>query len=290
MGRIGRGWQLAKQSWSVVRGDRSLIVFPIVSAIAGIITAIVFFGAGVGLIAGTKTDWLGIVIAVIGVYLIIAIGIFCGVALSACAARALEGHDTTVGEGIAAARQHQSHIFAWAGVSLVVGGLIMFLEALLREVGGQILASIVGGLANFAWAVATFFVIPVIAFEDLGPRDAIKRSAHVVKERWGEGVTGSFAIGGIAFLIGILPAGILIAIGIAAAKSSVALGVGVDRARSADPGGGGAAPGDDLRRCSRSRCSGSRRGQSAGRLPATGARGRVRAEATPRCSGRGAPR
>jgi hypothetical protein len=225
MGRIGRGWHLAKRSWSVVKGDRSLIVFPIVSAIAGIITAIIFFGAGAGLIAGTKIDWLGIVIAVIGVYLIIAIGIFCGVALSACAARALEGHDTTVGEGIAAARQHQSQIFAWAGVSLVVGGLIMFLEALLREAGGQILATIVGGLANFAWSVATFFVIPVIAFEDLGPKDAIKRSTHVVKERWGEGVTGSFAIGGIAFLIGILPAGILIAIGIAVAKSSVAFGV-----------------------------------------------------------------
>ena len=225
MGRIGRGWQLAKQSWAVVKTDRSLVVFPIVSAIAGIVTAAIFFGAGVGLIAGTKTDWLGIVIAVIGVYLIIVIGIFCGVALSACAARALEGHDTTVSEGIAAARQHQSHIFAWAGVSLVVGGLIMFLEALLREVGGGILASIVGGLANFAWSVATFFVIPVIAFEDLGPRDAIKRSAHIVSERWGEGVSGSFAIGGIAFLIGILPAGILIAIGIAVAKSSVAVGV-----------------------------------------------------------------
>jgi hypothetical protein len=225
MGRIGRGWHLAKQSWTVVKSDRSLVVFPVVAAIAGIITAIVFFGAGAGLIAGTKTDWLGIVIAVIGVYLIIVIGIFSGVALSACAARALEGHDTTVAEGIAAARQHQSHIFAWAGVSLVVGGLIMFLEALLREAGGQIVASIVGSLASFAWGVATFFVIPVIAFEDLGPKDAIKRSAHIVKERWGEGVTGSFAIGGIAFLAGILPAGILIAIGIAAAKSSVALGV-----------------------------------------------------------------
>jgi uncharacterized protein DUF6159 len=225
MGRLGRGWHLAQQSWAVVKADRSLVVFPIVSAVAGIVTAVIFFGAGTGLIAGTKTDWLGIVIAVIGVYLIIAIGIFCGVALSACAARALEGHDTAVAEGIAAARQRQSHIFAWAGVSLVVGGLIMFLEALLREAGGQILASIVGALANFAWSVATFFVIPVIAFEDLGPKDAIKRSAHIVRERWGEGVTGSFAIGGIAFLIGILPAGILIAIGIAAAKSSVALGV-----------------------------------------------------------------
>lgn len=225
MGRIGRGWHFARQSWAVVKADRSLLAFPIVAAIAGIITAVVFFGAGVGLIAGTRTDWLGIVIAVIGVYLIIAIGIFCGVALSACAARALEGHDTTVSEGIAAARQRQSHIFAWAGVSLVIGGLIMFLEAVLRQIGGQIVAAIIGGIANFAWSVATFFVVPVIAFEDLGPTDAVKRSAHIVRERWGEGVTGAVAIGGIAFLIGILPAAILIALGVAAANSSFALAV-----------------------------------------------------------------
>jgi hypothetical protein len=225
MGRFGRGWQLANHSWSVVRADRSLVVFPMVSAIAGIIAAAVFFGAGAGLIAGTKTDWLGIVIAVIGVYLIIAIGIFCGVALSACAARALEGHDTTVFEGIEAARKRQGQIFAWAGVQLVIGGVIMLLEALLREAGGQIVAAIVGGLANFAWSVATFFVIPVIAFENLGPRDAIKRSSGVVKQRWGEGVSGSAAIGGIAFLIGFLPAAALIAIGISISESSAAAGV-----------------------------------------------------------------
>jgi Family of unknown function (DUF6159) len=223
MGRFARGWQLAKHSWSVVQADRSLAVFPVISAIAGIVTAGVFFGAGAGIIAGTKADWAGIVLAVIGLYLITAIGIFCGVALSACAARALDGQDTTVAEGIAAARARQSQIFAWAGVQLVVGGLITTLEALLRQVGGQLLASIVGGLANFAWSVATFFVVPVIAFEDLGPRDAIRRSSGIVRERWGEGVTGSAAIGGVTLLLGFLPAAALIVVGVAVAGHSAAL-------------------------------------------------------------------
>lgn len=224
MGRYRRGWELAKHSWGVVKADRSLVVFPIISAIAGIVTAVVFFGAGAGIIAGTHADWVGIVLAVIGVYLLIAIGIFCGVALSACAALALEGHETTVSEGIAAARERQGLIFEWAGVQLVVGGLISVVEALLREVGGGIVAAIFGGLANFAWSVATFFVVPVIAFEKLSPRDAVRRSSTIVRERWGEGVTGAFAIGGIAFLVGILPAAILIAVGVAVSGSSPALG------------------------------------------------------------------
>jgi Family of unknown function (DUF6159)/Protein of unknown function (DUF4013) len=224
MGRYRRGWALAKHSWGVVKADRSLVVFPIISAIAGIVTAAVFFGAGAGIIAGTRADWIGIVLAVIGVYLLIAIGIFCGVALSACAARALEGHDTTVGEGIAAASKRRGLIFEWAGVQLVVGGLISVAEALLRQVGGALIAAIFGGLANFAWAVATFFVVPVIAFEDLSPRDAIKRSSGIVRERWGEGVTGAFAIGAVAFLVGILPAAILIVVGSAISGSAPAFG------------------------------------------------------------------
>ena len=73
--------------------------------------------------------------------------------------------------------------------------------------------------------MATFFVIPVIAFEQLSPRDAIKRSSGIVRERWGEGVVGAAAIGGIAFLVGILPAAILIAVGVAVSGSSAAIGV-----------------------------------------------------------------
>lgn len=59
----------------------------------------------------------------------------------------------------------------------MVGGLISLVEALLREVGGGIIAAIFGGVANFAWAVASFFVVPLIAFEGLSPKDAIKRRA-----------------------------------------------------------------------------------------------------------------
>jgi hypothetical protein len=214
MGRWARGWQLTKTSWRVVAGDRSLIAFPVISAIVALICAAIFFGAGAGFLASHSLEWIGIVLIVIGLYLLIAIGVFCGVALSTCAARALEGQDTTVGEGVA----------AWAGVQLVVGALISIVQALLREAGGQIVSSIVGGLADFAWTVATFFVIPVIALEGLGPKDAIKRSSAVLRERWGEGVTGSFAIGGIVFLLGWLPAIALIVLGIAATGSSGALG------------------------------------------------------------------
>jgi hypothetical protein len=222
---MARGWALTKRSWAIVRADRSLLVFPVIAAVAGLLTALVFFGAGAGLVAASDADWVAIPFVVVGLYVLVALGIFCSVALSACAAQALEGRDTTVSEGIAAARARSGAILSWAGVQLVVGAVISALQALLRESAGQLISSLVGGLANLAWTVATFFVVPAIALEGLGPRAALKRSTAVLRARWGEGVTGTAAIGGIVVLAGFLPGAALVALGIAASGSSPALAV-----------------------------------------------------------------
>jgi Family of unknown function (DUF6159) len=224
MGRFGRGWALAKESWAVVRADRSLLLFPVISGVCALVVAALFFGAGAGL--GTIADsfWAALPFLVVGAYLIIVIGQFCAVALAACATRALDGADTSFAEGVAAARGRLGAILGWAALQLVVGAAISALQALLRDAAGGVIGAIVGGLANFAWTVATFFVVPVIALEGLGPKAAVQRSIAVVRERWGEGVVGSATIGGAVFLVGILPGALLVAAGVALTGSSAALG------------------------------------------------------------------
>jgi len=215
MGRIRRGWQLTKESWAVVRADRSLLVFPVVSGIAGLLVLAAFGGGAAALYSSTDSEPAAIVILVVGVYVLIVAALFCNVALTACAARALEGEDTTPGEGFAAARARMGQILGWAGLQLVIGALISAVQALLREAGAGVVGAIVGGLANFAWNVATFFVVPVIALEGLGPKAALQKSIHVIRQRWGEGVVGSAAIGGLVFLFAFLPGAALVAGGIA---------------------------------------------------------------------------
>ena len=212
MGRMGRGWALSKESWAIVKADRSLLVFPVIAGIGALIAVAVFGGAGAGLYSTSAP--LAIAIAVIGLYVVIAFSIFCNVALAACAARSLEGEDTRPSEGWAAARQRLGPVLGWALLQLIVGGLITALQAFLRQGAGQLIGALVGGLANFAWTVATFFVIPVIAFEDLGPKAALSRSIGVLRQRWGEGVAGTFAIGAIVFLVAFLPGAALVALGI----------------------------------------------------------------------------
>ena len=206
MERFKRGWKLSKQSWAVVKSDKSLVAFPIISVFAAIITMIIFFGGGAAMAAATGSPWGALPLVIIGAYLLTVVGVFTSVALASCATEALEGRDTTVGQGISAARGRMKLIFAWAAVALFVGVLISIIQGLLEEVVGGLASAIIGGIAGVVWAVATFFVVPVIALDGLGPKEAIKTSAHVVKERWGEGVVGSSAIGLITLFVAILPA------------------------------------------------------------------------------------
>src|SRR5215475_5215155 len=92
MGRLGRGWALTRESWAVVRNDRSLLVFPVVAGVCALLAA----GAivAVGALAAGDTAWILIVFAVIALYVVIAIGQFCAVALAACATKSLDGADT----------------------------------------------------------------------------------------------------------------------------------------------------------------------------------------------------
>ncbi len=92
------------------------------------------------------------------------IAIFFNVALAACAARSLRGEDTKVGEGLSAAMRRIGPILGWTLVAGTVGLILRILEDRF-PIAGRIAVWIAGA----AWAVATFFVIPVIALEGTGP-------------------------------------------------------------------------------------------------------------------------
>ncbi len=54
---------------------------------------------------------------------------------------------------------------------------------------------IIGFAGGLAWAVATFLVIPVLAFENVGPIEAVKRSSSILKAQFGTVVRGGLRFG-----------------------------------------------------------------------------------------------
>ncbi len=90
----------------------------------------------------------------------------------------------------------------------------------------RVVAALVARLAGVAWALATFFVVPVLAFEGLGPEAALRRSAALVRERWGEGVGGAAAIATAVVVVGALPALALVAVAAAIGGTVVPIALG----------------------------------------------------------------
>lgn len=217
--RFSRGWRLAKESWSVVTSDRSLLAFPVVGSIASVIAFTIVLAPGVGVWAVTDSPYTAIPFALVALYLATYVTIYMGVGLAAATAQVMEGNDATLRTGLAVARQHRGSIAKWALVQATVGLIINALQQLAESENGiaRIIGLIFTALVSVAWTLASFFVIPLIAFEDLTPKAALNRSVAIIKERWGEGVVGSASIGAAVALVGFLPAIGLVVLGVVVA-------------------------------------------------------------------------
>jgi hypothetical protein len=218
MSRIRRGWALTKKSWALLNGHRELIRFPLYGAVATTLLAIVFLGPGLYLF--DKHSLAGAIpLLVIGVYVLTVVGFYFSVGLAAAANLIFSGQEATVADGLAVARSRFSQICGWAAISTAISILMGVLEN-----QGGLAGNIAARLVGMAWSLVTFLAVPVIAIEGTGPVETLKRSASIFRERWGQQITGNIAIGGAVFLIGVLPAILLIVAGIAIWSSASFLG------------------------------------------------------------------
>ena len=233
MERVERAFRLLRASWEVLKKDRELIVLPVVSGVITLVVAGSFvaaaWGTG-GIRSGQNPSALSYLLLALFYFCAYLVGIFFNAAVVAAAMIRLKGGDPTLADGLRAARAKLGPIVAWAAIAATVG---MILRALEEKAGiiGRIVISIVG----VAWSAVTFFVVPVILFEDAGATDAVKRSAGIFKQRWGETLVGTGGIGlavvvlsipviVVAVIIGVLSVPLGFLVGIVGISGLVAIG------------------------------------------------------------------
>ena len=225
MERISRSWQLVKASWAVLRADKELIVYPLVSTVLTLVVTALF--ALPLWASGSFTRWshqttnvVDLVILFLFYLVTYTVIIFCNAALVAAANIRLNGGDPTLGDGFRIASSRMPAIIGWALVSATVG---MVLRAISDRGGmvGAIVASLIGGV----WNVVTFLVVPILVLEGVGPVAAIKRSGGLLRKTWGEQLTGNIGIGLVFGLIILVV--VLIGVAISAVLFSVAFALGV---------------------------------------------------------------
>lgn len=79
-------------------------------------------------------------------------------------------------------------------------------------------------LLGAAWAIATYFIVPVLVMEQASPLDAVKRSVSLMKQTWGESLISHVGLGLVTGVIGVL--GVLLIVVITAALFMVSSSLG----------------------------------------------------------------
>ena len=214
MGRLQNSIDLAKSSWNVLRDDKKLTTLPLFSALAALVVALVFFGP-VALIVNSGAQGsekpLAWILGIVGYVTVTFVVVFFNAALVFAADKRLRGEPVTISEAVHAAGARVHVLLPWAVVSATVSLIIRAIE----ERSG-IAGRIIGSLVGLAWSLVTFFVLPVIVVEQVGPIQAVKRSAELFKHTWGENMIANAGIGivsMVASLVGVLPCLLLISVG-----------------------------------------------------------------------------
>lgn len=203
-GSLTNSWSLVKASAGVLKLDKELLVFPLMSGIATVLVTVSFIAplawtGGWQIFAeGEGLSYLGTVVAFLFYMVQYTVIFFFNSALVGAAMIRLEGGDPTVSDGMSIAMDRIGSILGYAVIAATVG---MLLRMIAERVG--FIGRIVVGLVGMSWTVATYLTVPVLVSKDIGPIDAVKESASLFKRTWGEQMVASFGIGFAVFLMGL---------------------------------------------------------------------------------------
>lgn len=214
--RISRSWTLVKASAEVLRSDKELLIFPVVSAVCTLLVAATFILPAIGLRLfdgepGPAHLVFGFLFYLCQYFVIF----FFNTALVGAAMIRLDGGDPTVSDGLRIARSKAGAILGYAAIAATVGVVLKMLEQRAGLLGRIVIAFI-----GTAWTLATFMVVPILVTRDIGPLDAVKESALLLKRTWGENIVGNAGIGLAFGLVTLLVAVALAALVIGAAVTA----------------------------------------------------------------------
>ncbi len=228
--KLSHTWSLMGASWNVLRRTKSLMTFPLLASIscllvaASFIVPIVMTGAWQPpQNAGKEREILYYAVLFAFYFCNYTVITFFNVAIVSGAIQSMSGGTPTVGSCLREAASRIHLILGWAAVSATVGLILRIIEDRSPKIG-----QFVAGLLGVAWTFASFLVVPALVVDNLGPLAALKQSARLLRQTWGQHLVGNFSFGLIFFLL-MLPAWAVIGLGVYSlgVAHNAAIGIGL---------------------------------------------------------------
>lgn len=233
IGRFRRSVILTKSAWNVLRLDKELLTLPLIGTlislpiiVLAVIGSILVEKGRIVTISQTnnseyKASWHFIAVFMVTGLLIGIVANFIAVAVSRAALDRFEGKDPTVRGSLVAARARMKAILLFTMLSTGIGLVLSVIRDRVPFAG-----KVLTWIGDTAWAVASFFVIPMIAHEEahIGPISATKRSIGLIRRVWGESLIVNLGISLIALLSFVTMSMVGVAATIGATMVNTALG------------------------------------------------------------------
>jgi hypothetical protein len=221
MSKTATTWELMKASWAVLMRDKMLLLFPVVSGVACFLVLLTFIVPAIGLggtgMRGLARGYGGAT----GYFLLFCyylcnffVVFFFNAALVDFVTTRLRGGEPTLGGSLQVALACLPQIAMWAVVASTVGVVLKALESRAGFLGRIVIA-----LVGVAWALVTYFVVPLIVIERKNAIDAIGASKDLLAKTWGKQIVSGLGYGLIGFLLTI-PAIVVIGLAVVGVVAS----------------------------------------------------------------------
>jgi hypothetical protein len=202
MGKFKASKMLFFQSLSILRSDKEIVLFPVLSTIVSLVLFAILMGvfsltgilnAQFEFADGSQLPFYGIsFIFYVASFFVVT---YFRVGLTAVVYARLSGGDIDFKEGMSRANQISGKIFIW---SLVAGTVGIILRIISDK--SQWLGKLVAGLLGVGWSIATFFIAPTLLLDNVSVWQSVKNSGNVFRKTWGETLITSVSVGLFTFV------------------------------------------------------------------------------------------
>lgn len=195
--RLKTGWTLTKDSIGVIRDHPKLLVFPLLAGIASVFFLVLFFVPMV--LADVVGGGLEYVVLFALYFVTTFFSTYFSAALVYASNEAFHGREPEIRASMRAINGRLGPIAVWSVISATVSVLLRVLED-----SDNPLASILRSLFALGWSIMTFFIVPVLVFEDVSATSMFERSGKTFKDTWGETLGAGFGITAIVMVLGLV--------------------------------------------------------------------------------------
>ena len=197
LANVKTGLKLSVDSLAVLRDHPKLLAFP---AISGVATAVFFVFLYLGVfVAGFIGGGLEYIALFVLYFVTTFVASLFTAALVYAVNDAFHEREPSVRRSVGAAWEMKGTIAIWSAIAAVVSLIIRQLEQ-----SDNPLSRLIAGLFTLGWTITTFFIIPVIVFEDVDTKSMFTRSAETFKDTWGETLGAGLGLGVVQLLLALV--------------------------------------------------------------------------------------